>query len=221
MTRRHKSFSEEQILEDYKVALYNAVKKPRVVEAMARLGYNGEVIAKGQSLYDITRNFWEVNKTEDAETIKIREVFHAKYGELDEIHDRHYKLARIVFRSDLDIMVDLCLIDRAPRSYAKWLNGVKSFYSKTLKNTELQQKLARLNVTPEELAHGYKLIAPIEQVRAEYVSEMSESQDATRTKDDAFDQLDDWMSEFYMVAAVALEDNPELLESLDLLVRSC
>lgn len=38
--------------------------------------------------------------------------------------------------------------------------------------------------------------------------------------DPAFGKLDDWMSEFYAVAKIALEDNPQLLESLGKLVRS-
>jgi len=50
--------------------------------------------------------------------------------------------------------------------------------------------------------------------------EVGESQDATKIKDAAFVKMDDWMSEFYAVAKIALEDNPQLLESLGKLVRS-
>lgn len=50
--------------------------------------------------------------------------------------------------------------------------------------------------------------------------EKGESQDATKLKDTAFIELDDWMSEFYVVAKIALEDNPQLLESLGKFVRS-
>ena len=53
-----------------------------------------------------------------------------------------------------------------------------------------------------------------------YLKEKGESQDATKIKDEVFAKLDDWMSEFYAVAKIALEDNPQLLESLGKLVRS-
>lgn len=54
----------------------------------------------------------------------------------------------------------------------------------------------------------------------EYLLKKGESQDATKLKDSAFGEIDDWMSEFYAVAKIALEDNPQLLESLGKFVRS-
>ena len=52
------------------------------------------------------------------------------------------------------------------------------------------------------------------------MKEKGESQDATKLKDTAFGELDDWMRDFYAVAKIALEDNPQLLESLGKFVRS-
>lgn len=52
------------------------------------------------------------------------------------------------------------------------------------------------------------------------MKEKGESQDATKLKDTAFGELDDWMREFYAVAKIALEDNPQLLESLEKFVRN-
>ncbi len=39
-------------------------------------------------------------------------------------------------------------------------------------------------------------------------------------KDAAFAQIDDWMSEFFSVARIALEDEPQLLEALGKIVKS-
>ena len=63
------------------------------------------------------------------------------------------------------------------------------------------------------------LIPEVEAARAAYLKEKGESQDATTIKDTAFAKLDDWMSEFYAVARIALEDNPQLLEALGLIVK--
>ncbi len=56
--------------------------------------------------------------------------------------------------------------------------------------------------------------------RAVYLKEKGESQDATKIKDAAIAKLDDWMSEFYAVAKIGLEDNPQLLEVLGKTVRA-
>lgn len=64
------------------------------------------------------------------------------------------------------------------------------------------------------------LISELETARAVYLKEKGESQDATKIKDAAFAKTDDWMSEFYAVAKIGLEDNPQLLEALGKTVRS-
>ena len=50
--------------------------------------------------------------------------------------------------------------------------------------------------------------------------EKGETQNATKVKDQAFTAIEKWMRKFYAVANIALEDNPQLLESLGVFVRS-
>ena len=75
-------------------------------------------------------------------------------------------------------------------------------------------------ITLDDLTAADTLIGDLEAARAEYLREKGESQDATKEKDAAFAKMDDWMSEFYAVAKIALEDKPQLLESLGKFVRS-
>jgi len=86
-------------------------------------------------------------------------------------------------------------------------------------DTAIQTKLARLAITADSLTAGNTLITELEAARAEYLKEVGESQDATKAKDAAFAKMDDWMSEFYAVARIGLEDNPQLLEALGKVVK--
>ncbi len=79
--------------------------------------------------------------------------------------------------------------------------------------------MARLAITPEQLTAGKTLLTELETARAEYLKEKGESQEATKIKDAAFAKMDDWMSEFYAVARIALEDKPQLLEALGKVVK--
>ena len=67
---------------------------------------------------------------------------------------------------------------------------------------------------------GLAAITEMENLRAEYLKEVGESQEATKAKDEAFAKVNDWMSEFFAVAKIAMEDKPQLLGSLVILVRS-
>ena len=107
-----------------------------------------------------------------------------------------------------------------PAAYVSWLETVKKLYTEVLSDSELQTKLSRLKVTAEDLNAANTLIGELETARAEYMKEKGESQDATIAKDSKFVELDDWMSEFYAVARIALEDNIQLLEALGVIVRN-
>ena len=60
----------------------------------------------------------------------------------------------------------------------------------------------------------------MEQAYADYQKEKGESQQATKDKNNAFDALDKWVVRFFKVAKIALEDKPQLLESLGKTIRS-
>ena len=106
-----------------------------------------------------------------------------------------------------------------PRTYIKWLEAAKKFYSVTSVDTTIQAKLARLKISVDDLTAANTLISELETARAVYLKEKGESQDATKGKDAAFAKIDDWMSEFYAVAKIGLEDNPQLLEALGKTIR--
>ena len=76
------------------------------------------------------------------------------------------------------------------------------------------EQLATLKITAEDMTSGLTQIQKVEQARAEYLKEVGESEDATKQKDAALAKLDDWMRDFYAIANIALEDQPQLMEAL-------
>jgi hypothetical protein len=100
------------------------------------------------------------------------------------------------------------------------MENVKKFYAEISNSEGLKGKLLIFKVTEEEVAQATNLIIETEAARAEYLREVGESEDMTQQKDAAFSTLEDWMSEFYAVATVALEDHPQLLESLGKSIKS-
>ncbi len=211
--------TDAETLELYRVALDNAENQTEIATIMAELGYDSAVIGEGKSLLEETRKAYVFNKTEDDETSEAYADFSGKKEQLEDIYNIHRKKAKVIFRNDSLTADKLAISGSMPRTYIKWLETAKKFYSVASTDTDIQSKLARLKISAEDLTSANTAISDLEIARAEYLKEKGESQDATKAKDSAFVRIDDWMSEFYAVARIGLEDNPQLLEALGKIVR--
>lgn len=211
--------SEADTLELYRVALENAETQSEIASVMAELGYDSAKISEGKNLLAETRSSYDFNKTEDDETSAASAAFSDKKAELEKVFKMQRKKAKVIFRNDSLTADKLAISGEFPRTYIKWLEAAKKFYSVATTDTAIQTKLARLAITTDSLTAANTLITEVEAARAEYLKEVGESQDATKAKDAAFAKMDDWMSEFYAVARIGLEDNPQLLEALGKIVR--
>ena len=113
----------------------------------------------------------------------------------------------------------LGLTGSLPNAYIKCVEVIRKFYNEVENDPTILQALSRLKITADEITLSSTLIGVLESLRADYLREKGESQEATQKKDAAFSVLDDWMSEFYAVAKIALEDHPQLAEVLGKTVR--
>lgn len=212
--------SDAETLELYRVALENATNQPEIASLMAEFGYDDPIIAEGKTLLEQTRSAFDFNRKEDNETTTAYAAFTSKKEEIEEIYSLHRKKAKVAFRNEPVLLKQLGLTGTLPKAYVKWIETMKAFYRGSDLIGQLQVNLTRLKVTPEDLQAGLSAITELENLQAEYLKEVGESQDATEAKDKEFAKIDDWMSEFYAVAKIALDDKPQLLESLGKLVRS-
>lgn len=218
MTTRPKK-TEADTLELYRVALENAVAQPEIATIMAELGYDSAKITEGKSILAQTRSAYDLNKTEDDESSAAYALFATKKEQLEGMFNIHRKKAKVIFRTNAITADKLAITGSMPRTYMKWLEAARKFYSVTATDTEIQGKLVRLKIAVDDITAANTLIVDLEKARTEYLREKGESQDATKSKDAAFTKLDDWMSEFYAVARIGLEDKPQLLEALGKVVR--
>ena len=215
-----KNQTEAEALEQYRVSFENVEKQPEIATIMAEFGYDETLLTEGKTLLTKTRQAFDFNKKEDDETTEAYKNFTELKENLAKTYSLHRKKGKVIFRKEPTTLSKLALTGSLPTAYIKWLETVKKFYTVASSDTEIQSKLVRLKITTEEINGTIQLITNLELARAEYLREKGESQDSTKSKDKAFGEIDDWMSEFYAVAKIALEDNPQLLESLGIFVRS-
>lgn len=215
-----KRYTEVGLLEQYRIALENVTKNPTIAKEMEDLGYDTTEIDKGKALLTKTREKYDFNKNEDHETTQAYDDFENAKEILEKTYNLHRKKAKVIFRKDNVTLKQLALDKALPRTYMKWIEAIKSFYTHLLADTDLQTKVLKLKITKADLTQAQNEYQTLEQKRALYLREEGESQQATQDKNKALDEIEEYMQDFYAVAKIALEDTPQLLESLGLIIKS-
>ncbi len=215
-----KKRSEAKTLEFYKTALENAETQTEIAAILAEFGYDNTLIAEGKTILTETEEIFRFNKREDVETSQAYRTYDEKKESLDEIFGAHRKKAKVIFRKELGTLSDLEITGALPKAYTKWMEKAKLFYTTLNENPTLAARLIRLKITAEDITAAIALIEEVEKAKNHYLIEKGESQDATKQKNQAFEKADDWMSEFFAVAKIGLEDRPQLMESLGKVVLS-
>lgn len=212
--------TEAQILQRYGV-LFENVKKDTVLAAeLAEYGYDAAAIAQGEALYTNFVEKYDTNKTETAQETTAYAVFSNAFETTTAIYKTDRKKAKIIFKNQPDVLRNLQLNKPLLERNAVVIDTMRLFYDMLHNNTELLSALNRLKITADHVNQQLANVANVQTVYAAYVQEKGESQQATQDKNKAFDAVSKWVSEFYSVAKIALEDQPQLLESIAKWVRS-
>lgn len=218
--RSTKSNSTAAILDRYGTALVNVENQPQINAAMAELGYDTAAIAVGKSLLEAANEAIVANYTESNEALQAYDAFAGVKNELDKEYTLLRKKAKVVFSKEPMVLKYLAVSGEKAATYSNWLGDIRKFCKGLLADQALLDKMARLKVGKASLETTLQKCALLDELRAAYLREKGESQNATVMKDEALMRLDDWMREFYAVSRIALDENPQLLEAIGLFVRS-
>ena len=212
--------SNEKMLQNYGVMFENLGKDLDLKTELAEYGYDEVKIKEGKKLYDKARNTFDFNKNETREETTASRNFQEKYQNFQKIHTTHRKKAKIVLEDKTEASLQLKLKDTPARAIAKFLEETRAFYQLLDTTEKLLTPLKQLKITEQEIKKQLQLLTEVEQAYTDYQKEKGESQQATKDKNDAFDALDKWVTRFFKVAKIALEDRPQLLESLGKIMKN-
>lgn len=212
--------SASYLLEKYRVSLENAKSQPLIASALTEIGYDADKIEEGITLLTTANTQVLQKKVEDNESKEASQDFKEKRVLLHETYKDHKEKAKIILKNNEVLQDKLGINTPIKQAYYDWIVQVKLFYENAINDATILSEFTALNLTKEKLEFTLVLIQETEIARADYVREKGESQDATKQKNEALDQIKEWMNSFYRVAKLALKDHPQLLESLDKVVKN-
>jgi transcriptional antiterminator len=104
------------------------------------------------------------------------------------------------------------------RDWAGWTAQVFSFYSRV--EAEGMVMMKKHGAKAEEVAQGKAMAEALMAIHQQKKSNAGDAQSATQKRDEALKALERWIADFKKVARVALQDDPQLLEALGIVVPS-
>lgn len=212
--------SQTEILESCRIALQNVETNPVIKPLMEALGYNTAKIDEGKALLNNAKTLYIKNQELEDAKGRTYQAFVEKRTDIDVKYATDRKKAKVIFKTDLLVFKELGLKGSLPRSYVKWLETISLFYNTLNNQPDILSKLAVLQITGAYVTEMLTALSDLEVIRGNYIQAKGFSQNATKTKNKAFKTLENWMSDFYAIAKIAIADEPQLLESLGKLVKS-
>ncbi|MDY3351115.1 hypothetical protein PG357_03845 [Riemerella anatipestifer] len=215
-----KYISEQKSLQNIGILFNNLTEGTPLATELAEYGYTKDEIEKGKALYTQAQNLYQTNIREGQEETQAYANFKQELDLLNATYATDRKKARIIYKENLEVLNNLRLKGRPPYALASLLENIGVFYNTLKAEESLRTPLQRLKVTETTIEAQLAQLTKTEKAYAAYIQEKGESQQATKYKNEALTKVDKWVREFYSIAKIALEDKPQLLESLAKFVRS-
>ncbi len=218
-TRKRRNSFQRRYYEK-KRALEMAVSDPDLSAFANQYGFTAErlngAIAQAGALWGLTETQMSKRETQLESTRRFNEARSACQETTRDIIDA----AKLAFRYDRAVYNALKLGGARSIVFAEWVAANTYLYSQLLGDPVLQEALANYNTPLEKIQLGRQQLQ--DTLVADRVKEdaIAEAQRATERKMKADKEFTDFVSKFFKVMRIALEDEPQLLEKLGITMPS-
>ncbi|MFO8010266.1 MAG: hypothetical protein R6U89_05565 [Dehalococcoidia bacterium] len=201
-------------LTEAELALENALADPDIQAALAPYGYDEARLQEGKDLFSEGRELAVKQQSEYGQQYGSTESLYNSWEEANKSYMNCLKVARIALRDYTAAEAALMLSGDRKNSFSGWHEQAQTFYGNLLGTPEYLEEMARFGYTQESICAEASLVQAVIEANLEQEARKGLAQDATRSRDDKMDELDQWMSDFKTIAIMALEPDSQTLEKL-------
>jgi hypothetical protein len=201
-----------------RLAIDNAMSDEAIKAALLPYGYDDTRLQEGKTLYDNTMTLQRTQEKEYGEQYDATAEFNKLFDDADLAYRDVIKIARIALRDKPGAWQALDLNGRRKNTIAGWLKQAQQFYTNALANADTVTAMSRFGFDQTKLQAGLDGVNAVASANAALQKEKGEAQDATKKRDAALDDLEQWLADFKVVAMIALRDNSQWIEKLGLAV---
>jgi len=211
-----KTFAE--LLEQRRVLIFNS-RKPEIATLLQSYGIDSTHLENGVNLYNSVITATENQRREQQEEGLAYDNLYVSKDDFATRYKKTLKISRMASRSDANLQNRLKVNAPAERTIEGWILQVVDFYNRLNNEPDFITVLNKYGITSETLSQEKQIAENLRILRNEAMSEKGQAQEATRVRDVEIEKLDDYCYELKTIAKIALENKPQLLEELGILVR--
>ena len=198
----------------------NSKNDQEILDLVSPFGYNAEKLSNGGVLFSSVNTLVANQKKEYGEANQAQDNYEQKKDIADKSYIIHLKVARIAFKNNVQAQFTLELNGRRASTISGWIQQTRNFYNSILANEDWKAGMASFGQTEDIMSKG---LAGTEEISSLYEivkKENGEAQNATNERDKKIEELVDWLSDYVEIAKIALENKPQLLEKLGIVVKN-
>ncbi|WP_319503078.1 hypothetical protein [uncultured Draconibacterium sp.] len=210
----------EQMLYEAGLRINNSLGDNKILDAVTPMGYPQEKLNEGLALLNESTTLVETQVREYGEMDEAQAVFEAERVATNTNYMDMIRIARVAFKNDVKATSTLELNGRRSRTISGWLKQTHGFYRAILANEEWKAALAVYGQTEEKLSAQLAAVEAVATASETVKKEKGDAQNATQERDEKIEELLDWVSDYEVIARIALADKPQLLEKLGIVVKA-
>lgn len=207
--------NEEQVRRT-KTAVEMVLQYAHLQKAMAAFGYDKKKMLEGKVHCEKVEWLDNLQKKEYGESYGAIDSLKLARTEARQVYMRHLEVARVALKDNRGASKSLQLSGTRKKAMFGWLEQARIFYTNV---AGVKETLAKYSLTEDELKQGQAMIEAVYQAHSTQRIEFGEAKRATYQRDQALNEMNNWMSNFNRVAKVALENDAEALELIGLLKK--
>ena len=201
-------------------AISNAQSNPEIKASLVLFGFDDAKMQEGLALYEQAAALQIKQVKEYGEQFAATDALNLAKANASKVYMTHVKIARIAFKGARGLAESLQISGKRRESLSGWLKQAKAFYGNALSTPAVVEGMAKFGIAQEKLEEGQSLVAKVEAKLNSQLKEKGEAQTATQARDEAFDAIQEWMSDFIGIARIALEAQSQYLEMLGIVEPS-
>ncbi|MBU1012459.1 MAG: hypothetical protein KKG99_05595 [Bacteroidetes bacterium] len=204
----------------YSICIDNARSDRDIQSKLSAFGYTAEKLTIGKTMWEVCDVLVKTQIKEYGDQFEATNVLNALWKTAENAYINSLKIARVAFVDDASAQAALLLNNKRKDSLSGWLQQSESFYANLIASESFKTRMSAYGYTNEKLLAEQQQITNLKTAKLNQEKEKGQAQQATLNRDKKMDELDAWVSDFIVIARVALAETPQYLEKLGILERS-